>query len=384
MRFYILFVLLLSSRLIFCQNEKKDAIRITIVYTNAYAKGYSEKTGRQSDIDNYEALINEYDKNKIQDINDYYELLLKTNWTEAKNKIAKPTYKNILEILNSNENSKSKILIPEWLSEAARADLDSSYKVSIVKICDSLNSVENSGNTEGNEGSQKAKKSKGKNRTSSFFSFTLNISHIILITLFLLGLLISNNMRKKRDKRKDISKGRQYEEVNKQLQESKARNESLLTENKKLKTKVEELEFSLEQSERRNSKVIEDKLKIPIVQDPISKHKKIIRYYPSPSGSGTFRIESASTSARTNITFYRFELESESATTAKVYFEPADDMSRTLALNSPDSYIFPVCLGENPLNQQARKIETVRPGTARKNGDLWEIREEDKVLIKYI
>ena len=80
---------------------------------------------------------------------------------------------------------------------------------------------------------------------------------------------------------------------------------------------------------------------------------------------------------------YRFEMDSKDSLTAKVYFDPEEQMAFIGALNSPDSSILPVCFEENGFNQQAKRIITVKPGTARLNGDQWQVRDEDKLIIRY-
>jgi uncharacterized phage infection (PIP) family protein YhgE len=224
-----------------------------------------------------------------------------------------------------------------------------------------------------------------------------NLLCIILIVVWPLP-----ELKKKLNEKKEKQKGSQAKsgqqtngpQVNSEVEKLRKENEDLKRKNTNLEQKNKDLELKntgLEQ-EIKNLKQENQELKNQVEeltnktdpgpgQPPPIQNKEIL-FFPVPSLNGVFKEELGSTIQRTNISYYRFVLESESQ--AKVYFQPADETSMQTALNSPEQYIFCVCAGENVFNQQASRIETTVPGIARKNGTVWQIRPEDKLKIKFV
>jgi hypothetical protein len=383
MKKLFLIILLFVSRSLCSQvlDESDKALKFSIILTKEYAKNYSKEFTREKG--NYNKLISEISEVEPSEIEQFYDILESSGWPGAQKKIAKPVYENYLKILNNSKNVRVE-------------DIDKYYTTFLIE--DQLNYIDIDGNTEYDELISEyfvkdeipkdsevsiSNNGKSKSESSGFFSLNVNILHVILVViiLFLLWLLKNNKSKSKNEPIRVVQqhktcgecayKNQKINSLQKNLTEINKAHQSLLEENKRLK----------------NPKAIEDSdvqiNSLPTCEPRNTTGKKIL-YFPGPSFAGTFRVDSASNTKKTNISIYRFELQSENSSTALVFFDPDLEMSFGRALNSPDKNILPICIEENAFNQQAKKIETIKPATARLNGDIWEIREEDKMRIRYV
>lgn len=68
----------------------------------------------------------------------------------------------------------------------------------------------------------------------------------------------------------------------------------------------------------------------------------------------------------------------------KAEFEVVDsDYILKMAVNSPDTYLYPVCKPENSNQNYSGEIITTKRGIARKVDGKWKVNEEDKATIKF-
>ena len=54
-----------------------------------------------------------------------------------------------------------------------------------------------------------------------------------------------------------------------------------------------------------------------------------------------------------------------------------------MAVNSPDTYLYPVCKPENSNQNYSGEIITTKRGVAHKVDGKWKVNEEDKATIKF-
>jgi hypothetical protein len=380
---FLFLVLFISHSLFSGIIDKSDkALKFSIVITKEYAKNFSNEFS--DDKENYNKLIRALSEKEPSEIIDFYNILQSSNWKGVQKKIAKPVYDNYLKLLNNAKIGE-------------RIEINDYYTTFLSK--DQLKYIDIEGNDEYNEliseyielvKDEIPKKSeesitstqKSKSESSGFFSFNLNILHIILVIVFSQLWFFYMKSKSKNEPMEERQPQNQWScgDCDKKAEIIKNKNTELY-ELKKTNQTLQE-----ENTNLRNQKADEDsKIKIPTpTSEPNNKTEKKVFYFPGPSFAGTFRVDTASTTKKTNISIYRFELHSENSTTASVFFDPDFEMAFGRALNSPDKNILPICIEENAFNQQAKKIETIKPATARLNGDNWEIREEDKMRIRYV
>ena len=79
-----------------------------------------------------------------------------------------------------------------------------------------------------------------------------------------------------------------------------------------------------------------------------------------------------------------FKLILEDANSEKAEFEIVDsDFILRMVVNSPDTYLYPVCIPENSNQNYSGEIITVKRGVAHKVDGKWKVNEEDKATIKF-
>ncbi|CAL67567.1 hypothetical protein [Christiangramia forsetii] len=79
-----------------------------------------------------------------------------------------------------------------------------------------------------------------------------------------------------------------------------------------------------------------------------------------------------------------FKLILDDAAAEKAEFEVADsDYILKMAVNSPDTYLYPVCKPENSNQNYSGEIITTKRGVAHKVDGKWKVNEEDKATIKF-
>ncbi|MGY5846615.1 hypothetical protein ACW6QP_04285 [Salegentibacter sp. HM20] len=79
---------------------------------------------------------------------------------------------------------------------------------------------------------------------------------------------------------------------------------------------------------------------------------------------------------------FKLTLDNENAETAK--FEVIDsEFILKLVVNSPDTYLYPVCKPENNNQNFSGEILTTKPGIAHRVDGKWQVKDENKARIKF-
>lgn len=151
---------------------------------------------------------------------------------------------------------------------------------------------------------------------------------------------------------------------------------------KKMKEKVDRLESVVNTIE---SKILEDRSheviwKVDNEVKPASQEKvpeNEVFFMATPIEEKTFDVSSKSDVFAPTRTLYKFTTDK---TNIKASFEfLSDEIGIRDAVNYPQRYITPVCEPQNPLNQNAKKIETIENGFAEKQGDRWIVTKKAKI-----
>lgn len=101
-------------------------------------------------------------------------------------------------------------------------------------------------------------------------------------------------------------------------------------------------------------------------------------YMSVPNEDGTFDVNGRTSK---EAALYEFIVDSQNQSLAKFTFTAMDTKIIQSVVDYSQSYINPVCDPQNALNQNAKRIITLRPGTAEKRNDKWIVLT--KAQIKY-
>jgi len=102
----------------------------------------------------------------------------------------------------------------------------------------------------------------------------------------------------------------------------------------------------------------------------VSNKPKTVLYAPVPNKDGSFTDDAVSAELNPTASFYKFTLTDGSSTKATFEFLNEERAVRD-ATNAPDRILRPVCKINNPLNQNAKRIVTTKPGIVVKKNDKW-------------
>lgn len=96
-----------------------------------------------------------------------------------------------------------------------------------------------------------------------------------------------------------------------------------------------------------------------------------ILYATIPSREGSFNINAVSTSINPTASFYKLTITDTLGQKAKFEFLGNDERAVKDATNAPDRILRPACKINNALNQNAKRIKTVKHGSVEKHNDKW-------------
>lgn len=200
-----------------------------------------------------------------------------------------------------------------------------------------------------------------------FFSFQLNIAHLLLAALaVLVSWLLINRVR------------RDYENQINNLKfkiDGKAEASELAKVENDLKLFTDKLEAA------RKKRLAEKQAKaVSSVPRPLSVEK--VLYLPAPHSDGAFRTVDESTKFQPSKSIYRFKIDPTNPNLATFTFH-SDNMGFQHATDNPAVYIRPVCQETNPIHPGAKQVATTKPGLATKKGDRWIVADNQKAVIRY-
>ena len=133
------------------------------------------------------------------------------------------------------------------------------------------------------------------------------------------------------------------------------------------KTKLEKVNAQIKEAEKAETTVekttVEETPKKPVVKTS---------WLATPTDKGEFYVEHESGARKNNISLYRLEEHADG--TASMYFD-TDALGFSRATNTIDSAIQPVAKSLNTEDIYAKEINTLKPATMVKRGDMWVLKD---------
>lgn len=209
----------------------------------------------------------------------------------------------------------------------------------------------------------------------SFFSFQVNIGHVLLAAFaILMAWFLVNRTR------------REYEE---QLRDLQFRLDGKADASQLDKVEAEIRHFNEKLAAARKKRLAEQKARAstrpdgntPTVAASPLRVEKIL-YLPAPNADGSFRVADESTQFRPAVSIYKFKIDPDNPDMATFSFH-SDNIGLQHAIGHPATYIRPVCHETNPAHPGAKYVATDAPGVALKKGDTWVVAPEQKARIRY-
>ncbi|NBU48264.1 MAG: hypothetical protein EBS34_12680, partial [Flavobacteriales bacterium] len=330
MKLPILFTFLILSCAFLYQSQEvdKSAFFITKTIVETYIENYTEKNSSLKD--SYEKF-KESNKNP-KDIKEFYKILDSTDWKSTKSKIAEKTFNYLTKNNFSFSTNKDTILKMNWL-EPDQLEYLVKDTANIRKALEKQPMIkEVVKGTSGNPPVEDPIPPKQSNASTfpNYFNYFLLMINLICIIFIVFHFY---NRKKKRNEKNEEQQGslaqsRQQTsnlvngpQVNSEVEKLRKENEGLKLKNKDLEQKNNDLEQVIKNLKQENQELknqvedlrnkIDNILKPGPGQPPPIPNKEIL-FFPVPSQNGVFKGELGSTIQRTNISYYRFVLESES------------------------------------------------------------------------
>jgi hypothetical protein len=154
---------------------------------------------------------------------------------------------------------------------------------------------------------------------------------------------------------------------------------------KNLENQIRDVEYQLKNSIQKNlsNNIVTDstipkinnEVKLEVPPKPIQEV-----FYMATPDQNNFDISSLSNTFKPTQSLYEFKVDNYDKSKASFTFY-SDEIGIRDAVNYPHTYLDPVCESQNALNQNAKSINTIKPGIAEKRNDKWVV--TTKAKIKY-
>lgn len=215
----------------------------------------------------------------------------------------------------------------------------------------------------------------------SFFSIGLSILSIILfITLHKQKskLKIDYNNKIEKIKRQNVSESSFSQIV------LSDKDGNLERKNKDLENKIKDLNAELQNLRQKNLR--EDTETNPFSETNTEFFLEVLpkpiqeEFYMATPDQNNFDLSSLSNTFKPTQSLYKFTVDNQDKSKASFIFH-SDEIGIKDAVNYPHRYLETVCEPQNALNQNAKNINTIKPGIAEKRNDKWVV--TTKAKIKY-
>jgi hypothetical protein len=327
------------------------------------------------------ALFEEFQTLKTQrNIADYLNFLSEEIFSDG------VKFKKIHDFAEKRKGAKLdkiKADIKEYIRSSTTSENRESTSSESSKITsDEIGSTVNNGETEPyQDGIKQANLNSETSASSKFNMWTaISLGLLLLIAIFVLTIYFNiNNKIKKLNERIDrrVKKNELTNIISPQNGQNS--NESLRI--GKLESLIKNLEYSISNL---NSPTIYKEEKSPEVLFEVPKAnipQSIVFYMATPNKEdGSFDISSQTETFKPTQSLYKFTVDNSNSSKAKFEFF-SDEAGIRDSIDSPQTYIDPVCEPQNARNPNAKKIITTSPGTAEKRNDKWV--KITKAKIKY-
>lgn len=219
---------------------------------------------------------------------------------------------------------------------------------------------------------------------TSFFSFDFNFWFVaVLIILIVLVFAVVALFREQASLEKEIKKNSEYRRANSNKTVTPHNADSNITD---ILSRLKKLELTTttkapaEAIQPARTPVAEVEKPYEFTLSVPEKPKFEGFYMSTPNPDGSFEINQQTDSFKPTVSLYKFNIDKSSP--AKATFEFNSDSAGIIdSLNSPKTFVEPVCYQENDAFFGAKQIITTQPGTAEKRNDKWVV--VTKAKIKY-
>ncbi|MGJ8744903.1 hypothetical protein [Polaribacter sp.] len=369
--------------------NKWAVVKLTIAYMEDLKGWPAKRAKKNQELETYTKLKEDYDSYlENVDLDKVSSLLLK-GWKKTRGNVFE-NYKKELVDSSSTANSFDKIyFVPAKASENKRREAIKEIKAQYTSFLP--NTIEKEKEILKVEEVIYDEKSPTITNTNKEKSSLLNtIVYLVLVISLLLILFLIIKLKKvfkklevleKEDKKR--IKGVQVDhntesKFNANIELLNSRIQSLEKQNQELLNDLNVTKNNLEIN--RNEKPVEDKKSLTRNLNVTKRQQTLTKliYFPSPFDTDRFATEDVSES-QVSFSLYVAEIDVNTNQGAISLIETAD-LSR--ALNSPNTFLEPVCNYENAYSSSAREIKVIAEGEVVLEGDDWVVKS--KIRIKFI
>ena len=398
--FTLLLLILFTSLTLNAQNSKEEfekavdycACKIAYAYTEDFASKNPSLDEKKSFDEVISKQLNECDKNNVS--SSVLEKLLKENNFSGFSKTLIPDVKKAKNSYSDNFNKEeaiNNILISFKLS-FDKIDIKSELSNGLNNKLQSFTSNENavgkektitnvnSNYTEEINRLEQLIKSKKEEKSDSFIPNWLLLGLLLLssIILFIYNYVNNKKLNERIDRR--LSKS-EYDQTKISSNQSSNRNANNSRFERDINQKILDLNIAVERLQ--NTKTISTS---PSVQKtiytkniPQSIQKEIQRFVYAKTPISDKVFNASDVTENKDGKFYKFLITDNNLAEFE-FFNTENSAIR--AVNAPDSFLYPACEETEPLNQNAKRIITNKPGIAIKQDDKWIVKEKAQITYE--
>jgi hypothetical protein len=268
---------------------------------------------------------------------------------------------------------KIKAEIREYIISSTGSDnIENNSPESSQINSDETDSTVNNGETEVYSDGTKQPNLNSENLTSSKFNIWIIILFVLIFTIAILlirvYILLNKNVKNLNARIDRRVKTEEFLNISRPSNPPQS-NESLRI--GKLESTIKNLEYLISNL---SSPTISTEEKSPELILTVPKSnipQSIVFYMATPNKEdGSFNISSQTETFKPTQSLYKFTVDNSNSSKAKFEFF-SDEAGIRDSVDSPQTYIDPVCEPQNARNPNAKKIVTTSPGIAEKRNDKW-------------
>lgn len=369
--------------------NKWAVVKLTIAYmedlrnwTLNTKKTKVEKEYEKEFVD-YQYIKNNYSL-YIEDVNlDKFEKLLVNNWSDTKSNIFQKYKNTLIDRVPIACNFENIDFVPEKSETKRRSEAIKDIKIKYSSFLPKQEKEIEHLEVVTFNSSERTNNANEIEKGSSSLNIMLTIFSILLVVVLFFYL-------KNKPKKKNIKTKNDFPDYYKSENEGlKITIEDLKKENNQLRLKIDSLERNNSNLIKKDNleidakeKYVADKIGVPISllmtkEGEIATETKLI-YLPSPFEDNRFASEDVS---ETQVPFSLYVAEIDKNTNqGTISLIETADLSR--ALNSPNTFLEPVCNYENAYSSSAKEIKVIAEGDLVLEGNDWVVKT--KIRIKFI
>ena len=393
-------VILCTSLTLNAQSSKEEyeksvdycACKIAYAYTEDFAFKNPNLDEKRSFEDVISTQLNDCDKKNIS--TSQLEILLKQNNFNGFSKIlipdtekAKSSYSGnfnkeqaINSILTSFNPSLDKIDIKSELSDGLNNKLQSFTTIDNAAEKKKPITKVNSNYTEEINRLEQLIISKKEEKFDSFIPNWLLLGLLLssFIILFIYNYVNNKKLNERIDRR--LSKS-EYEQTKISSNQSSNRNVNNSRFERDINQKILDLNIAIErlQNTKTFSTTPSSQKTSPIKKTPQSIQKEIQKFVYAKTPISDKVFNASDVTENKDGKFYKFLIKDNNQAEFEFY---NTENSAIRAVNAPDSFLYPACEETEPLNQNAKRIITNKPGIVIKRDDKWIVKEKAQITYE--